>query len=428
MTRDLNLPPEASAGSPAAGNHLQSVNGCLACFVRAAQELSQARSVERIREIVRHAARDLTGADGATVILRDGDKCHYVDEDAIAPLWKGMHFPMETCISGWAMLNGQPAVIPDIYVDPRIPADAYRPTFVKSLVMVPIRKAAPLGAIGNYWASHHEASAEEVELLQALADTTAVAMENAQVYTELEKRVQERTRELEVTNKELEAFSYSVSHDLRTPLRHIQGFLGLLEQECNPGRDDSARSYFDNIRIASARMGQLIDGLLGLSKVSRQEMHRSWLDLNAVVGKVVEGLGPETEGRSIQWRLAPLPTVRGDEVLLRAAFQNLLGNAVKFTGHQPEAVIEVGTQEEGGSEWTIFVKDNGAGFDPVYVHRLFGAFQRLHREDEFEGTGVGLANVQRIVHRHGGRVLAEGSPGLGATFYITLPKEDDSCR
>lgn len=416
----------ASADHPTVEN-LQASNGRLACLVKAVRDLSQSRSVERIREIVRCAARELTGADGATFILRDGDKCHYVDEDAISPLWKGMRFPMENCISGWAMLNGESTVIPDIYLDPRIPADAYRPTFVKSLVIVPIRKAAPLGAIGTYWADHHEASAEEVELLQALADTTAVAMENIQVYMELERRVQLRTQELESANRELEAFSYSVSHDLRAPLRHIQGFLGLLEQECDAEATDLARGYFDNIRIASARMGQLIDGLLGLSRVARQEMHRSWLDLNLVVGKIVEGFGPETAGRSVRWRLAPLPVVRGDEALLRAAFQNLLGNAVKFTGRQSEAVIEVGTKESGTSEWTIFVKDNGAGFDPAYAHRLFGVFQRLHHEDEFEGTGIGLANVQRIVHRHGGSVLAEGRPGLGATFYITLPKEDEPC-
>lgn len=428
MIQDLKFHPEAAADSPAGGNYRQSANGRLTCFVKAVQEMSRARSVERIQEIVRHAARELTGADGATFILREGDKCHYVDEDAISPLWKGMRFPMETCISGWAMLNGESAAIPDIYLDSRIPVEAYRPTFVKSLVMVPIRKEAPLGAIGNYWASQHEASAEEVELLQALADTTAVAMENAQVYAELERRVKERTQELEVANKELEAFSYSVSHDLRAPLRHIQGFLGLLEQECDPEKSGLARSYFDNIRIASARMGQLIDSLMGLSKISRQEMHRSRLDLNAVVSRIVEGLGPETAGRSIQWRVGPLPAVRGDEVLLRAAFQNLLGNAVKFTGHQPEAVIEVGTLEAGDSDWTIFVKDNGVGFDPAYAHRLFGAFQRLHHDDEFEGTGVGLANVQRIIHRHGGRVLAEGIPGVGAIFYITLPKEEEPCH
>jgi serine/threonine protein kinase len=174
-------------------------------LVETVQRLSLARDVETVREIVRRSARRLAGADGATFVLRDGDLCHYVDEDAIGPLWKGQRFPMSACISGWAMLNRQAAVIEDIYVDERIPHDAYRPTFVKSLVMVPIRRLDPLGAIGAYWATRHRATAEEVRLLQALADTTAVALENVRVFTELEERVRTRTSELETANRELRA-------------------------------------------------------------------------------------------------------------------------------------------------------------------------------------------------------------------------------
>ena len=155
--------------------------------------------------IVRHTARELTGADGATFVLRDGEFCHYADEEAIAPLWKGQRFPLKTCISGWAMLNRQPVVIEDIYKDSRIPADAYRPTFVKSLAMVPIRAAEPIGAIGNYWATKRQPTAEEVELLQALANTTAVVMENVQVYKELEQRVKDRTSELHPANAGVES-------------------------------------------------------------------------------------------------------------------------------------------------------------------------------------------------------------------------------
>ncbi|WP_271411153.1 GGDEF domain-containing protein [Pseudomonas sp. Q1-7] len=173
----------------------------LECLVRAIQELSLARDLDRIAEIVRSAARELVGADGATFVLRDGDRCFYKDEDAISPLWKGLRFPMETCISGWAMLNREPAVIDDIYVDPRIPHDAYRPTFVKSLVMVPIRSLAPVGAIGTYWATPRLASAREVGLLQALADSTSVAMENVRLYDELEQRVVARTQELVAANR-----------------------------------------------------------------------------------------------------------------------------------------------------------------------------------------------------------------------------------
>src|SRR5215216_2626800 len=161
-------------------------------LVSAVQELSLARNLATITDVVRRAARELTGADGATFVLREGDKCHYAEENAISPLWKGQRFPLSTCISGWAMLNRQAAVIEDIYADPRIPADAYRPTFVKSLAMVPIRTEAPIGAIGNYWATRRQPTGEEVELLQALANTTAVAMENVRVYAELEQRVKER--------------------------------------------------------------------------------------------------------------------------------------------------------------------------------------------------------------------------------------------
>jgi serine/threonine protein kinase len=174
-------------------------------LIEVIQRLSLARDLPTVQDIVRRAARRLTGADGATFVLRDGDRCHYADEDAIAPLWKGQRFPMSACISGWSMLNRRPAVIDDIYADDRIPHDAYRPTFVKSLVMVPIRTLDPIGAIGNYWAAPHQPSEAEVKLLQALADTTAVALENVRVFTELEERVRARTAELEEANRRLEA-------------------------------------------------------------------------------------------------------------------------------------------------------------------------------------------------------------------------------
>jgi CheY-like chemotaxis protein len=200
----------------------------LAVLIGIVKQLSTARTMADVMAIVRTGARRLTGADGATFVLRDREHCFYADEDAIEPLWKGRRFPLQTCVSGWAMLNQQAAVIPDIYADPRIPIDAYRPTFVKSLVMVPIRIESPIGAIGSYWAMPHEATENELTLLQALADTTSVAIENVRLYAELEERVRERTAALEHANEELQAFNYSVSHDLRAPLRAIDGFSRLL--------------------------------------------------------------------------------------------------------------------------------------------------------------------------------------------------------
>ncbi|HEY0192691.1 MAG TPA: GAF domain-containing protein, partial [Kofleriaceae bacterium] len=202
------------------------------------QELSMARDLATIMEIVRRAARALTGADGATFVLRDGPYCYYAEEDAIEPLWKGKRFPLEQCISGWAMLHREAVMIEDIYADARVPHSAYRATFVKSLVMVPIRRLKPVGAIGNYWARQHRVSETNIRLLQALADSTSIAMENVELLQGLESRVAERTaqlesanRELESANRELEAFSYAVSHDLRAPLRSINAFSRILLED-----------------------------------------------------------------------------------------------------------------------------------------------------------------------------------------------------
>lgn len=202
--------------------------GGMGRLLQAVQELSLARSLSDIQQVVRSSARELTGCDGATLVLRDDDKCYYAEEDAIAPLWKGSRFPIESCISGWAMLNRDAAVIPDIYRDSRIPHSLYRPTFVKSLVMVPIRKVDPIGAIGNYWANQHQPSEQEVRLLQALADSTSIAMENVRVSSELEQRVRDRTAALEKANEEIHRLS--VTDDL-TGLNNRRGFYLLAERE-----------------------------------------------------------------------------------------------------------------------------------------------------------------------------------------------------
>jgi diguanylate cyclase (GGDEF)-like protein len=197
-------------------------------LVRAVRDLSMARDMASIQDIVRFAAREMTGADGATFVLRDGNMCHYVDEDAISPLWKGKRFPLETCISGWVMLNRQTAVIENIYDDARIPADAYRPTFVQSLVMVPIRTAVPVGAIGNYWARQHRPHDQHVALLETLANTTAIAIENVQAYLKLEERVRQRLASIETANYKIDRLSL---FDGLTGLYNRTGFSLLAEQE-----------------------------------------------------------------------------------------------------------------------------------------------------------------------------------------------------
>lgn len=407
--------PSDSAGTPLAG-----IGQTQARLIAAVQELSLARSLPAIQEIVRSAARQIVRADGATFVLREGDNCHYADEDAISPLWKGQRFPMSACVSGWAMLSGREAVIPDIFSDPRIPAEAYRPTFVKSLVMVPIRREAPIGAIGVYWATRHEASAQEVELLQALANTTSVAMENVQVYLELEQRVASRTRELEWLNRELEAFSFSVSHDLRAPVRHLTGFVALLESELGGAGSEKVRSHLRQIRASADRMGQLIDDLLRLSRFARAEVRRREVDLAQMAREVVARLRATQPERQVEFVMPEHLRADCDPGLIAVVLENLIGNAWKYTARVPAPRIEFGELAGDGTHRKFFVRDNGAGFDPEHAGKLFLPFQRLHSAEEFPGTGIGLATVQRIVQRHGGEIRAEAAVGRGATFSFSL--------
>lgn len=413
MNSDLKLPGIGASPSLAyfqAMEHLISV----------VQELSLARNLESITRIVRRAARELTGADGATFVLPDAGFCYYADEEAIAPLWKGKRFPMETCISGWVMQNGKTAVIEDIFDDSRIPVEAYRPTFVKSLAMVPIRTLHPVGAIGTYWASRRRPRAEEVKILEALANSTSVAMENVQLYAGLEQKVAERTARLQLLNEELESFSHSVSHDLVAPLRRISGFAGLLAEEEQGRLSPSAEHYLGSIHRCVDNAQQLIVDLLEFSRTSRAEFRPVTVDMNALVTDVWNELGPERKDRSIQWKKDELPPAQGDLALLKMVWTNLLSNAVKYTGRREHAKVHVGAVARE-DEMEYFVADNGAGFDMQFADKLFKVFQRLHRSDEFPGTGIGLANVGRIILRHGGRVWATSQVEVGATFHFALP-------
>ena len=258
---------------------------------------------------------------------------------------------------------------------------------------------------------------------QIASSRLAAIVEIRQANTDLEHRVVERTAQLQAANEELQAFSYSVSHDLRAPLRHIMGFVELLEKDAGPALSEKSLRRLTTISGAARRMGKLIDDLLAFSRVGRTDLQKAEVDLDRLARETMGHLKVETNEHKIAWIIHPLPPVRGDRALLEMVLVNLLSNAVKFTGARPEPIIEIGCASNTEEETVIFIRDNGAGFNPQYADKLFGVFQRLHSQAEFEGTGIGLANVQRIIHRHGGRVWAEGVVDAGATFYFSIPKQ-----
>jgi signal transduction histidine kinase len=241
---------------------------------------------------------------------------------------------------------------------------------------------------------------------------------------QLNEELAKRATELEASNKELESFAYSVSHDLRAPLRHVVGYAELLQRHSSSLLDDKSRRYMQTIVESAKRMGSLIDDLLAFSRIGRAETKKTQVSLEQLVKEVVAELAQDTKGRDIVWKISALPACCGDRSMLRLAIHNLLSNAVKFTRTRKPAEIEIGCMD-GANDIEVFVRDNGAGFDMNYANKLFGVFQRLHRSEEFEGTGIGLATVQRIIHRHGGKVRAEAALDRGATFYFSVPKAQE---
>jgi signal transduction histidine kinase len=238
--------------------------------------------------------------------------------------------------------------------------------------------------------------------------------------SKLNDELARKAAELEVSNKELEAFSYSVAHDLRAPLRHIIGYCELLQKQ-SAALDDKGQRYARTILESANKMGDLIDDLLAFSRIGRAEARMTLVSLDRIVREVVAEAGQEAKGRNIGWKIGPLPVCYADPAMLRLVIFNLVSNAVKFTRERERAEIEIGATNNSANEVEMFVKDNGAGFDMRYENKLFGVFQRLHLAEQFEGTGIGLAIVRRIIHRHGGQVRAEGQIDHGATFYFSLP-------
>jgi signal transduction histidine kinase len=404
-------------------------------LVAVIQELSLARDVATAMALVRHAARALTGADGASFVLREGDWCYYADEEAIGPLWKGQRFPMTACISGWVMVHRLPAVIGDIYADARIPVAAYAPTFVKSLVMVPIRTAAPLGALGVYWAQRHRATPGEVKVLQALADSTSIAFDNIQLYAELAQRVEERTaalakemaerQRLEQESQRAAHFALlgrlmaCVSHDIRSPLAALFLHVDLLEEEWRAPSPDSQRvsaQALAEIKTNLVQLNDLVQDYLSLVRVSTIE--RTPQDLGAAVRAWATEWQAWLTTRGVTLRLDgidDLGQVAFHPSRLRRVLRNLVQNALDA---MPQGGTVTLTGQRTATQIQLQVCDTGDG---IPAERLSHIFEPLYTTKP-GGTGLGLYIVQEIVAAHGGQVTVQSTVGHGTTFTLTLPQ------
>jgi two-component system CheB/CheR fusion protein len=393
----------------------------------AVRKLAFARDVESVTRVVRETARALTAADGMTFVLRDDGQCYYVDEDAIAPLWKGRRFPMDQCISGWVMHHGQPAVIEDIYADDRIPHDAYRPTFVKSLAMVPVRAEAPIAAIGAYWARPHAATPEELAVLQTLADASSLALANVDLYQELQQSLERERRArlaAEDVNRAKDEFLATLSHELRTPLNVIQGWVWTLNQPGVP--EDIARRATEALERNVRLQARLIEDLLDISRAiaGKLNLERRVVGLAGLAGVALEAIRPEAEAKGLSLKLnveEDVPPVWADPDRLQQVLWNVLSNAMKFTPKNGSIEVDV---RRGERTVLVTVRDTGVGLDPEFTAEMFKPFRQADSSStrHFQGLGLGLAIVKRIVDLHGGTVRAASEgPDRGTAITVELP-------
>jgi signal transduction histidine kinase len=394
-------------------------------LVKAVSELSYAKDVQDVMSIVKSVVRQYSGADGVTFVLRDGDKCHYADEDAIGPLWKGQRFPLESCISGWVMLNKTTAVIEDIYKDARIPADAYRPTFVKSLAMAPVRRDKPIAAIGAYWASTYLPTAEEVSQLETLADCAAISIANVQLRADLQRCADsEREARLlaEQASRAKDEFLAVVSHELRTPLTPLLGWVNLLSAHSPvPELENGLKVMKRSVELQR----RVVEDLLDFSGIitGKMRVHLNPIPWASPIVDALESFMPlaETKRVKLNLDLDSSIIVNGDCERLQQVAWNVIGNALKFSHPNSEVTVSL---RHAGANAEFSVQDAGVGIAPEFLPNLFQRFTQYDGRSTRRagGLGLGLSIVRHIMEMHGGTVKAE-SEGLsrGAKFTFTLP-------
>jgi len=393
---------------------------CPQTLVELIVRLSMARGIDEIMAVARTGARRLMGADGVTFVLRDDGKCFYADEDAIAPLWKGQRFPMTSCISGWAMLNRQPAVIEDIYADPRIPHDAYRRTFVKSLVMVPVRQDDPMAAIGAYWAERRQPRPDEVELLMTIANSAAVALTNVSLISSLVAAREEAVQ----ANKAKSRFLANMSHELRTPLNAIMGFAEMMEVSRLPPNAPQYDEYLGYIRDSGAHLLDLVSDLLDMSRIEegRFPIQVEPEPLVSMLDELVQRVAAAAAHKGVELRRGPADAALGVLADRRATKQillNVLSNAVKFT--PPGGTVEIGIDAQGPMA-RIHVRDTGIGMSEADLARVDEPFVQPARErgGTQEGMGLGLSIARSLAELQGGSLAIASREGAGTTVTLSL--------
>jgi signal transduction histidine kinase len=394
-------------------------------LLRVVHDLSFARDLAALTAIAAAAARDLTGADGVTFVIRESGHCYYADENAVAPLWKGRRFPMDSCISGWVMAHDTPVVIPDIYTDARVPQEAYRPTFVKSLAMVPVRSPEPTAALGAYWARPHQATDEQVGAMILLADTAALALSNVQLYDHLmaaiDREKTARTR-AEAATAAKDEFLTLVAHELRQPLHASLAALRMMASRQDRESGEQARHAVER---QVQQMNRLVEDLLDAAQIVRGHVALTLqpADLRAPITQVVDSLRPLIAERRHDLMLS-LPDhpviVRADPARLQQVLANLLTNAAKYTDPGGRITLTV-CSRDGHAQ--IAVTDTGRGIEPAAMATIFDLFTRS--APDVRGFGVGLAVARRLIDLHGGFIRARSAgAGRGAEFVVSLPLLD----
>lgn len=392
-------------------------------LVSTVQQLSLAKNINEVTKIIRTVARKMVQSDGATFVLNDNGYCYYADEDAISPLWKGRRFPIKNCISGWAMLNKKSVVIPDIYVDARIPIEAYRPTFVKSLAMIPIRKLKPIGAIGVYWAKKRKPTTEEINLIQSLADITAVSIENIEIREKLQLKLKEQkklVKQLIGQKNQLEEFTHIVAHNLRSPLTNLL----LLNDMIRESKDMEEKLIFlDKQKTVVEILNETYDELVNITNVrSDYAVQKEHLEYEEVFDRVIKLLEGEilVTGTTIKKDFSESPNVFFSRTYLDSIFINLLSNAIKYKSPDRKPTIEIKSYRSKG--WNCLeVKDNGLGIDlKKHGNEIFKLRKTFHNNPNAKGFGLFITRTHLEVL--GGEIKVKSQPGKGTTFILKLNK------